>query len=145
MNFLVVASGGFPLRRIERCASMALYLEYPPLRISLGSLIIFVVFIVVVRKYSVLQPPYFMTKDVMAGVAQLEQFDEELYKVRRCERYYRRRIISSRAGMDRHVWSGVACRYAALMSKQNAFFFVIRRRSFLWLVVCFSNALEPLM
>lgn len=34
------------------------------------------------RKYSVLQPPFFMTKDVMAGVAQLEQFDEELYKVR---------------------------------------------------------------
>lgn len=33
------------------------------------------------RKYSVLQPPFFMTKDVMAGVAQLEQFDEELYKV----------------------------------------------------------------
>ncbi|CAN0428684.1 unnamed protein product, partial [Hapterophycus canaliculatus] len=33
------------------------------------------------RKYSVLQPPFFMSKDVMAGVAQLEQFDEELYKV----------------------------------------------------------------
>ncbi|EWM22412.1 seryl-trna synthetase [Nannochloropsis gaditana] len=33
------------------------------------------------RKYSVLQPPYFMNRDVMAGVAQLEQFDEELYKV----------------------------------------------------------------
>lgn len=33
------------------------------------------------RKYTVLQPPYFMKKDVMAGVAQLEQFDEELYKV----------------------------------------------------------------
>ena len=33
------------------------------------------------RKYSILQPPYFMKKDVMAGVAQLEQFDEELYKV----------------------------------------------------------------
>lgn len=33
------------------------------------------------RGYSVLQPPYFMTKEVMAGVAQLEQFDEELYKV----------------------------------------------------------------
>lgn len=33
------------------------------------------------RKYSVLQPPFFMKKDVMAGVAQLEQFDEELYKV----------------------------------------------------------------
>jgi len=29
-----------------------------------------------------LQPPFLMNKDVMAGVAQLEQFDEELYKVR---------------------------------------------------------------
>lgn len=27
------------------------------------------------------QPPYMMKKEVMAGVAQLEQFDEELYKV----------------------------------------------------------------
>jgi len=33
------------------------------------------------REYCVLQPPYLMKKDVMAGVAQLEQFDEELYKV----------------------------------------------------------------
>lgn len=33
------------------------------------------------RSYTVLQPPYFMKKDIMAGVAQLEQFDEELYKV----------------------------------------------------------------
>jgi len=33
------------------------------------------------RNYSILQPPYFMKKDVMSGVAQLEQFDEELYKV----------------------------------------------------------------
>ena len=33
------------------------------------------------RKYCLLQPPYFMKKEVMAGVAQLEQFDEELYKV----------------------------------------------------------------
>lgn len=33
------------------------------------------------REYTVLQPPFMMKKDVMAGVAQLEQFDEELYKV----------------------------------------------------------------
>ena len=33
------------------------------------------------RQYCALQPPSFMKKDVMAGVAQLEQFDEELYKV----------------------------------------------------------------
>jgi seryl-tRNA synthetase len=34
------------------------------------------------KDYTILQPPYMMKKDVMAGVAQLEQFDEELYKVR---------------------------------------------------------------
>mmetsp|Transcript_10485 Transcript_10485/g.11296 ORF Transcript_10485/g.11296 Transcript_10485/m.11296 type:complete len:644 (+) Transcript_10485:109-2040(+) len=33
------------------------------------------------RGYVVLQPPYMMRKEVMAGVAQLEQFDEELYKI----------------------------------------------------------------
>mmetsp|Transcript_23649 Transcript_23649/g.75894 ORF Transcript_23649/g.75894 Transcript_23649/m.75894 type:complete len:629 (-) Transcript_23649:42-1928(-) len=33
------------------------------------------------KGYCVMQPPFFMNKDVMAGVAQLEQFDEELYKV----------------------------------------------------------------
>jgi len=33
------------------------------------------------RGYCVLQPPYMMKKELMAGVAQLEQFDEELYKV----------------------------------------------------------------
>ena len=35
------------------------------------------------RNYVPLQPPYMMNKNVMAGVAQLEQFDEELYKVSR--------------------------------------------------------------
>ena len=33
------------------------------------------------RDYTPLQPPYFMSKDVMAGVAQLSDFDEQLYKV----------------------------------------------------------------
>lgn len=33
------------------------------------------------RNYTVLQPPFMMKKDVMSGVAQLEQFDEELYKI----------------------------------------------------------------
>jgi seryl-tRNA synthetase len=32
--------------------------------------------------YKIMQPPYFMNKDIMAGVAQLEQFDEELYHVK---------------------------------------------------------------
>lgn len=33
------------------------------------------------RNYTALQTPYFMEKEVMACTAQLEQFDEELYKV----------------------------------------------------------------
>jgi seryl-tRNA synthetase len=33
------------------------------------------------RKYTALQPPFFMNKSVMAGVAQLEEFDEALYHV----------------------------------------------------------------
>jgi len=33
------------------------------------------------KGYTPLQPPFFMNKDVMAKTAQLEQFDEELYKV----------------------------------------------------------------
>ncbi len=33
------------------------------------------------KDYCPLQPPFFMNKEVMAGVAQLEDFDEQLYKV----------------------------------------------------------------
>lgn len=35
------------------------------------------------RGYKNIQPPFFMNKDMMAKTAQLDQFDEELYKVRR--------------------------------------------------------------
>jgi len=33
------------------------------------------------RGYQTLQPPFMMNKDVMSGIAQLEDFDEQLYKV----------------------------------------------------------------
>jgi seryl-tRNA synthetase len=33
------------------------------------------------RGYDVLQPPYMMNKEVMSGIAQLDDFDEQLYKV----------------------------------------------------------------
>lgn len=33
------------------------------------------------RGYKTIQPPYFMNREVMAGVAQLSEYDEELYKV----------------------------------------------------------------
>lgn len=35
------------------------------------------------RGYKKIQPPFMMNKDIMAKTAQLDQFDEELYKVRR--------------------------------------------------------------
>ena len=34
------------------------------------------------KQYKKIQPPFFMNKDQMAKTAQLDQFDEELYKVR---------------------------------------------------------------
>jgi len=37
------------------------------------------------KSYTILQPPYFMNKDVMSGVAQLSEFDESLYHVSRGE------------------------------------------------------------
>ena len=33
------------------------------------------------REYTPLQPPFFMSREAMAGVAQLSDFDEQLYKV----------------------------------------------------------------
>ncbi len=33
-------------------------------------------------RYEVLQPPFMMRKELMSGIAQLEDFDEQLYKVR---------------------------------------------------------------
>jgi seryl-tRNA synthetase len=34
------------------------------------------------REFKKVQPPFMMNKDIMAKTAQLDQFDEELYKVR---------------------------------------------------------------
>lgn len=52
------------------------------------------------RQYSVLQPPYFMNRDVMAGVAQLEQFDEELYKVNERTNERMTEWANHRTGLD---------------------------------------------
>jgi len=35
------------------------------------------------KGYKKIQPPFFMNKEQMAKTAQLDQFDEELYKVRK--------------------------------------------------------------
>jgi seryl-tRNA synthetase len=36
------------------------------------------------KQFKKIQPPFFMNKDQMAKTAQLDQFDEELYKVNIC-------------------------------------------------------------
>ena len=36
------------------------------------------------KQFKKIQPPFFMNKDQMAKTAQLDQFDEELYKVHIC-------------------------------------------------------------
>ncbi|CAG0913417.1 unnamed protein product [Notodromas monacha] len=51
----------------------ALFLEQGLIQLSLKML--------VDKDYTAMSPPYFMRKDVMQEVAQLSQFDEELYKV----------------------------------------------------------------
>ena len=46
------------------------------------------------RGYKNLQPPFMMNKDQMAKTAQLDQFDEELYKVRSRAHYETRHTFS---------------------------------------------------
>jgi seryl-tRNA synthetase len=45
------------------------------------ALITYSINFLIAREYTPIQPPYFMNRSVMAGVAQLSDFDEQLYKV----------------------------------------------------------------
>lgn len=42
------------------------------------------------KDFEILYTPFFMRKEVMQEVAQLSQFDDELYKVRQVRRYFLR-------------------------------------------------------
>jgi seryl-tRNA synthetase len=54
------------------------------------------------RGYKKIQPPFMMNKDVMGKTAQLDQFDEELYKVHSIS-YTPRSIASLRHSFPRNI------------------------------------------
>ena len=73
--------GGYePERGVSTAGHRAYYLTGPGVMLN-QSLISYALGYLNKRGYTAIQPPYFMNKNVMAGVAQLSQFDEELYKV----------------------------------------------------------------
>lgn len=73
--------GGYdPERGVKIAGHRAYCLTDPGLFLNLG-LINYGLHFLKKRGYTAVQPPYMMNKDSMAKTAQLEQFDEELYKV----------------------------------------------------------------
>ncbi|CAK4642139.1 hypothetical protein LEN26_003367 [Aphanomyces euteiches] len=71
------------------------------------------------RNYTLLQPPFFMNKEVMAGVAQLSEFDEALYKVTGVEANDEKYLIATSeqpmCGFHKDEWiteSALPIRYA---------------------------------
>jgi len=72
---------GFDPERGSKVAShRGYFLKGPGVRLNLA-LIQYGLDFLEQRKYTALQTPYFMRKEPMSKTAQLEQFDEELYKV----------------------------------------------------------------
>jgi len=69
-----------PLRGSDVAGSRCYFLKGAGVQLNLA-LINYGISFLMGRKYTPLQTPYFMNKDVMAKTAQLSQFDEELYKV----------------------------------------------------------------
>ncbi|XP_036354483.1 serine--tRNA ligase, mitochondrial-like [Octopus sinensis] len=60
--------------------SRCYYLKGPGVYLE-SALVQYALFFLHDREYEVLKPPYMMKKEIMSEVAQLSQFDEELYKV----------------------------------------------------------------
>jgi len=69
-----------PLRGSDVAGSRCYFLKGVGVQLNLA-LISYGLAFLGARKYTPLQTPYFMNKEVMAKTAQLSQFDEELYKV----------------------------------------------------------------
>eukprot|EP01029_Cantina_marsupialis_P005919 TRINITY_DN1641_c0_g1_i3.p1 TRINITY_DN1641_c0_g1~~TRINITY_DN1641_c0_g1_i3.p1 ORF type:complete len:460 (+),score=156.34 TRINITY_DN1641_c0_g1_i3:68-1447(+) len=73
--------GGYePERGVKAAGHRAYYLTGPGLLLNLA-LINYGTQFTLKKGFTPVQPPYFMNKDVMGGVAQLSQYEEELYKV----------------------------------------------------------------
>lgn len=70
-----------PERGVAAAGHRAYFLTGPGLTLNLA-LIQYGLQLLEKKGYTPVQPPYFMNKEVMSGVAQLGDFDEQLYKVR---------------------------------------------------------------
>lgn len=67
-------------RGVAVAGHRAYFLKGPGVKLNLA-LINYGVAFLTARKYTPLQTPFFMNQEVMAGVAQLSEFDETLYSV----------------------------------------------------------------
>lgn len=74
-----MAQQGVCDRAVPRWQGPLVFLEQALIQYALQSLR--------ARGYTPVYTPFFMRKEVMQEVAQLSQFDEELYKVRACSRF----------------------------------------------------------
>ena len=79
-NVLWRVSGYEPDRGVKVAGHRGYFLTGPAVMLN-QALIQYALRFLEERGYMAVQPPYFMNKKVMAGVAQLSQFDEELYHV----------------------------------------------------------------
>eukprot|EP00930_Biecheleria_cincta_P046780 TRINITY_DN32313_c0_g1_i1.p1 TRINITY_DN32313_c0_g1~~TRINITY_DN32313_c0_g1_i1.p1 ORF type:complete len:562 (-),score=61.11 TRINITY_DN32313_c0_g1_i1:116-1801(-) len=73
--------GGYDPERGSKVAGTRGYFLYDVGVLLNQALINFAITFLRSRGYKAVQPPYFMKKDLMAGIAQLSDFDEQLYKV----------------------------------------------------------------
>ena len=63
---------------VSRCRQQLLFMK---VLVALNCTAVVRAELLIEQDYTLIQPPYFMRKNVMAGVAQLSEFDEALYHV----------------------------------------------------------------
>jgi seryl-tRNA synthetase len=72
--------GGFdPIRGSKVAGHKGYFLKGPGMLLN-QALIVYGTQFLNEKKFTPIQPPYFMKKEIMAEIAQLEDFDEQLYK-----------------------------------------------------------------
>jgi len=79
-HLLWMIDGYEPERGVRVAGHRGYFLKGPGVMLN-QALIAYALQFLSKREYTPLQPPYFMRKDMMAGVAQLSEFDESLYHV----------------------------------------------------------------
>lgn len=80
-HVLLEKIGGFdPIRGVKVAGHKGYFLKGPGIRLN-QALINYSLDFLESKGYDLIQPPYFIKKNIMEGVAQLEDFDESLYQI----------------------------------------------------------------